>query len=76
MVEAYILLTSTIGEVRKVYSKLQNSDNIKSVNIVTGPFDIITLVEAEDLPTLTNAVVEEIREIEGVEDTNTAIVVE
>lgn len=76
MVEAYILLTSAIGEVRKVYSKLQNSENIKSVNIVTGPFDIITLVEAEDLPTLTNAVVEEIREIEGVEDTNTAIVVE
>ncbi len=59
-----------------MFSRLENSENVKSVNIVTGPFDIITIVEAEDLSTLTNAVVEEIREIEGVMDTNTAIVVE
>ncbi len=76
MVEAYILLTSAIGEVRDVFSRLEKSENVKSVNIVTGPYDIITMVEAEDLSTLTNAVVEEIREIEGVMDTNTAIVVE
>ncbi len=76
MVEAYILLTSTIGEVRNVFSQLEELENVKGVNIVTGPFDIITLVEAEDLSTLTNAVVENIREIDGVMDTNTAIVVE
>lgn len=76
MVEAYILLTSAIGEVRDVFEKVETLENVKSVKIVTGPFDLITLVEAEDLSTLTNAVVEEIRNIEGVVDTNTAIVVE
>ncbi|KXB06142.1 hypothetical protein AKJ53_01180 [candidate division MSBL1 archaeon SCGC-AAA382F02] len=76
MVEAYILLTSAIGKVRDVYNQLEELESVQNVRIVTGPFDLIILVEAEDLSTLTNAVVEGIREIDGVVDTNTAIVVE
>ena len=76
MVKAYIMVTSSIGDVREVYSRLEDLDNAIDLNIVTGPFDIVVLVEADDLPVLTNAVVEEIREIDGVVDTNTAIVVE
>jgi len=76
LVKAYIMVTSSIGDVREVYSRLEDLDNAIDLNIVTGPFDIVVLVEADDLPVLTNAVVEEIREIDGVVDTNTAIVVE
>ncbi|MFP4006230.1 MAG: Lrp/AsnC ligand binding domain-containing protein [Candidatus Hadarchaeia archaeon] len=76
MVEAYILLTSAIGKVRGVYEKLGNLESVKDARIVTGPFDLIVLAEAENLSTLTSTVVEEIREIDGVVDTNTAIVVE
>lgn len=76
MVEAYILLTSAIGKVREIYEKIETLKNVKDVRIITGPFDLIILVEAEDLSTLTNTVVEELREIDGVVDTNTAIVVE
>lgn len=76
MVKAYIMVTSSIGEVREVFSRLEDLDSAIDLSIVTGPFDIIVLVEAEDLSVLTNAVVEEIRSIEGVVDTNTAIVVE
>lgn len=76
MVEAYILLTSAIGKVREVFDQVEGLKNVKDVRIVTGPFDLVALVEAEDLSTLTNAVVEGIREIDGVVDTNTSIVVE
>ncbi len=76
MVEAYILLTSAIGKVRNAYNKLEGLEEVTNVNVVTGPFDIIILAEADDLSTLTNTVLEKIRDIEGVEDTNTAIVVE
>mgnify|MGYP002338627059 CR=1 FL=1 len=76
MVKAYIMVTSSIGEVREVFTRLEDLDSAVDINMVTGPFDIVVLVEAEDLSVLTNAVVEEIREIEGVVDTNTAIVVE
>lgn len=70
------MVTSSIGEVREVFTRLEDLDSAVDINMVTGPFDIVVLVEAEDLSVLTNAVVEEIREIEGVVDTNTAIVVE
>ena len=76
MVEAYILLTSAIGKVREVYEKIESLENVSDVHIVTGPFDLVVLAHASDLSTLTNAVVEGIREIDGVVDTNTAIVVE
>lgn len=76
MVEAYILLTSAIGKVREVFDQVEGLKNVKDVRIVTGPFDLVVLAEAEDLSTLTNTVVEGIREIDGVVDTNTSIVVE
>lgn len=76
MVEAYILLTSAIGKVREVFDKIKTLGSVKDVRIVTGPFDIVVFVEADDMSTLTNTVVEEIREIDGVVDSNTAIVVE
>ena len=49
---------------------------MKSVHVVTGPYDIIVFVEAKDLSTMTNTVVEGIHKVKGVVDTNTAIVVE
>lgn len=76
MVEAYILITSAIGKVREASKKIKGLDNVKNVRMVTGPIDLVALVEAEDLSTLTNTVVGGIREIDGVVDTNTAIIVE
>lgn len=75
MVEAYVLITAKIGKVKKVAGELQKLENIKSVHVVTGPYDLIVFTEAKDLPTLTNVVIEDIHQIDGVEDTNTAIVV-
>ncbi len=74
--QAYILITAAIGKVRRVAKELDGLRGMKSVHVVTGPYDIIVFVEAKDLATLTNTVVEEIHKIKGVVDTNTAIVVE
>jgi len=73
LVEAYVLLTSAIGKVRDVFSQIEELEGVKDVRIVTGPFDLVVLAEAEDLSTLTNTVVEGIHEVDGVVDTNTAI---
>ncbi|MEW6222420.1 MAG: Lrp/AsnC ligand binding domain-containing protein, partial [Candidatus Hadarchaeota archaeon] len=55
---------------------LMKLKGVKSVHVVTGPYDIIVFVEAKDLDTLSSTVVEEIHKVKGVVDTNTAIVVE
>ena len=76
MVQAYVLITAAIGKVRQVSKELEGLRGVKSVHVVTGPYDIIVFVEAKDLGTLTNTVVEGTHKIKGVVDTNTAIVVE
>lgn len=76
MVQAYVLITAAIGKVRQVSKELGGLRDVRSVHVVTGPYDIIVFVEAKDLSTLTNTVVEGIHKIENVVDTNTAIVVE
>ena len=76
MVRAYVLITAAIGKVRGVARELERLKGVKSVHIVTGPYDIVVFAEAKDLATLTKMVVEQIHKIKGVVDTNTAIVVE
>ena len=76
MVEAYILITAAIGKVRQASQELRRLTGVKSVHIVTGPYDLVVFVEAKDLSTLTNTVVSGIHKIKGIVDTNTAIVVE
>ena len=76
MVQAYVLITAAIGKVRQVSKDIEGLRGVKSVHVVTGPYDIVVFVEAKDLSILTNTVVEGIHRIKGVVDTNTAIVVE
>jgi DNA-binding Lrp family transcriptional regulator len=76
MTQAYVLITAAIGKVKHVAKEIKGLRGVKSVHVVTGPYDIIVLVEAQNLDTLTGTVVEGIHKIKGVVDTNTAIVVE
>ena len=76
MVQAYVLITAAIGKVKQVSKELEGLRGVRSVHVVTGPYDIIMFVEAKDLSTLTNMIVEGTHKIKGVVDTNTAIVVE
>jgi len=76
MVAAYVLITAAIGKVKGVAKDLERVKGVKSVKVVTGPYDIIVYAEAKDLASITSTVVEGIHKIKGVIDTNTAIVVE
>jgi len=76
MVQAYILATATVGKVKKVAKELAKVKGVKSVHIVTGPYDIIAFVEAEDLNTISSTIIENIHRIKGIVDTTTAIVVD
>jgi len=76
LVQAYVLITAAIGKVRQVSKELEGLRGVRTVHVVTGPYDLVVFVEAKDLSTMTNTVVEGIHKIKGVVDTNTAIIVE
>lgn len=76
MVRGHILITTAPGEMRDIRERIESLSNIKSVEMVTGPYDLIAQAEAEDLSTLTSTVLDNIRHITGVLDTTTCVVIE
>jgi len=76
LVQAYVFVTAAIGKVRHIIKELKKVQGVKSVHVVTGPYDVIVFVEAKNLTTLTNTVLDRIHKVNGVVDTNTAIVAE
>ncbi|MBU7042869.1 MAG: Lrp/AsnC ligand binding domain-containing protein [Theionarchaea archaeon] len=76
MVSAYVLITIAIGKVKEVLEELNGMQGVVKADVVTGPYDAIALIEAEDLSQLTKTIVQKIHYIEGVIDTTTAIVVQ
>ena len=77
MIRGYVLVetevgrTQTVGEaIRHVRSK---NGTIVAVDTVTGPYDVIVQVEAEDLNRLGKAITEEIATVPGVQRTTTCL---
>lgn len=76
MVKAYVLLTIEIGKVESVIDSLKSLQGVIRADAVTGPYDAIVYIEANDLGELTRKILHDIHNIDGVIDTTTAIVVE
>ncbi len=77
MISAYILIETSAGVTFDVQrSLLEMKNDVISAHTVTGPYDIIVLVQGKDLQTIGNIVTEKIRLLTGVTRTLTCVVVE
>ena len=78
-VRAYILIECVAGTARRVHQGLQRlavSDaKVLSADTTTGPFDIIALLESDDLDKMGRAVTEGIQRLPGVQRTTTCLVI-
>ncbi|MEM1655962.1 MAG: Lrp/AsnC ligand binding domain-containing protein [Nitrososphaerota archaeon] len=72
-VYAYILLRCSKTGLREVLERVRSVEGVKSAAPVTGRFDAVVEVEAEDLKKLAVLVMEKIQAIEGVERTETLV---
>ena len=71
--KAFVLIETAVGKTKEVYSALQKLDAVKSVDAVTGPYDIIVTIEGADPNTLGNVVTTKIHDIPGTGRTVTCI---
>ncbi len=76
MVDAYSLISIEPGEVSKIFEKVKDVRGVQSAEAVAGPYDIVARIEVPSLEDLTGTVFNKIREIDGVTNTTTLIVVE
>ncbi|MFX1278203.1 MAG: Lrp/AsnC family transcriptional regulator [Promethearchaeota archaeon] len=63
------------GFVESVVEELNSIDEVKETYSVTGGIDIITKIEGKDVETIAKTILAKIHKIEGVDRTQTHIVV-
>ncbi len=78
-VRGYVLIEAEVGRSKSVGDavlKLRHPDaKVTGVDTVTGPYDVIVQMEAEDLDKLGNCITDGIQRIEGVQRTTTCLAV-
>ena len=73
--KAFILIETEVGKTRDVVSKIGQLGGVKSVDPVTGPYDIIAIVEAESLNDIGDLVTGRIHPIGGITRTVTCLAI-
>jgi DNA-binding Lrp family transcriptional regulator len=74
MVQAYVCHPGGDGQAQRRGGGPARASEVKSAVVVTGPYDVIALIEAPDLQALGRVITERIQTIEGVERTLTSLV--
>ena len=75
MAKAFVLIETTIGRTKEVATALKDLKGITSVNAVTGPYDVIAIIEAETLNEIGDIVTQVIHPIPGISRTVTCLAV-
>ncbi len=79
-VKSYVLIETNVGTAKQVALSLaaipQSDGEIKSVELVTGPFDVICLVEASNLEQLGSCITDSIQTVAGVKRTTTCLTIQ
>lgn len=71
---AYVLMEIEIGKTDEVVEQLRQIDEATKVAVTTGSYDIVVLLEANNLEHLYELTVQRIHKIPGIKDTQTAVV--
>ncbi len=72
---AFVLIETAVGRTKEVVNILSKMKGVKSVNTVTGPYDVIALIEAENLNDIGDLITGKIHDIEGISRTVTCLTV-
>ena len=73
--KAYLLVETAVGKTRDVASTLRDIEGIDTVDVVTGPYDIIAVIAGDDMSVVGHVVTERIHTVTGVVRTVTCVAV-
>lgn len=75
-VKAFVLIEVAVGKTKEVVTALRKVDGVKSVEAVTGPYDVIVVVEKSDVNAIGDLVTRNIHSISGIARTVTCLTVQ
>jgi len=73
MTTGVVLIRLASGKEKSALAKIKDIPGVSHVSGVYGRWDLICDVEADDLPSMTNVVVNKLRSIPGVTSTETLV---
>ena len=73
--KAYVLIETAVGRNKEVANALRKLKGIKSVDSVTGPYDVIAIIEGESLNDIGDLVTGKIHPINGISRTVTCLAI-
>jgi DNA-binding Lrp family transcriptional regulator len=73
--KAFVLIETEVGKTRDVVTALQKLTGILSVDTVTGPYDIIAILEGKSLNDVGDLVTGKIHPIQGISRTVTCLAI-
>jgi DNA-binding Lrp family transcriptional regulator len=73
--KAYVLIQTSVGNAAQVLQALRGSPGIVTVDAVTGPYDIISVIEGKDLDEVGKIVLNYVHGIHGITHTVTCPVI-
>jgi DNA-binding Lrp family transcriptional regulator len=73
--KAFVLIETSVGKTREVVEAMKAVSGVVSVDAVTGPYDIIAVLEADDLNTIGELVTNKVHTVGSVVRTVTCLAV-
>jgi len=73
VVRAYVLMEMVAGQSRSLVDTLTGMSGVRDVVRVTGPYDVIVVMEGDDLDQISNFVTDSIHTLKGVARTTTCV---
>ncbi|MHB8573206.1 MAG: Lrp/AsnC ligand binding domain-containing protein [Candidatus Dormibacteria bacterium] len=75
MVKAYVLINASPGRAMDVARQMQGRPGIIAADAITGEYDVIAILEGEDVNAIGGIIVESIQKLDGVFKTVTCLAV-
>ena len=73
--KAFVLIETVVGRTKEVVTSIKQLEGVKSVDTVTGPYDIIAIVEAKNLNEIGDLVTGKIHPVAGISRTVTCLAI-
>lgn len=73
--KAYILIETETGQAEAVAKMLQGKPGVMAADVVTGPYDVIAVLQGKDANDVARAVIYEIQAVKGISRTMTCMAI-
>ncbi len=72
---AYVLIEAEAGQVGPVIATLQSLPGVAQIDAVTGPYDVIAVIETNDARDIGRLVMNQIHQVAGIKRTVTCLAI-